>query len=99
MQYIFAAAVARLVASPQTYPRKVVRLRIREQPKYIGAPPKYRGIVQSMRLIAREEGLCELYAEIGTHLARVVPNAAVMLLTFEATVNYIEKRTARRTPK
>ncbi len=94
MQYISAAAVSKLIASVSTYPHEVVRLRMREQPQFVGALPKYRGMIQSLRLIAREEGRKGLYAGMGTHLARVVPNAALMFYTFEIVVKWIERRQA-----
>lgn len=94
IQYLTAAAISKLVASVSTYPHEVVRLRMREQPKFIGAIPKYRGMIQSLRLIAREEGRRGLYAGMGTHLARVVPNAALMFFTYETVVKWIEKRQA-----
>lgn len=92
LQYLTAAAVSKLIASAVTYPHEVVRLRMREQPKFVGAAPKYRGMIQSLRLIAREEGRKGLYAGMGTHLARVVPNAALMFFTYEVIVKWIEKR-------
>lgn len=92
LQYLTAAAFSKLIASMATYPHEVVRLRMREQPKFVGAAPKYRGMVQSLRLIAREEGRKGLYAGMGTHLARVVPNAALMFFTYEVVVKWIEKR-------
>lgn len=98
LQYLTAAAVSKLIASAATYPHEVVRLRMREQPKFIGATPKYRGMIQSLRLIAREEGRKGLYAGMGTHLARVVPNAALLFFTYEVVVKWIEKRQAYSTP-
>lgn len=92
IQYLTAAAFSKLIASAATYPHEVVRLRMREQPKFIGAVPKYRGMIQSLRIIAREEGRKGLYAGMGTHLARVVPNAALMFFTYEVVVKWIEKR-------
>lgn len=92
LQYLTAAAVSKLLASAATYPHEVVRLRMREQPKFVGALPKYKGMIQALRLIAREEGRRGLYAGMGTHLARVVPNAALMFFTYEVVVKWIEKR-------
>lgn len=94
LQYLSAAAVSKLIASTATYPHEVVRLRMREQPKFVGAVPKYTGMVQALRVIAREEGRKGLYAGMGTHLARVVPNAALMFFTYEVVVKWIEKRQA-----
>lgn len=91
-QYLCSAALAKLLASVATYPHEVVRTRMREQPKFAGALPRYRGMVQSLRLIAREEGRKGLYAGMGTHLARVVPNAALMFFTYETVVKVIERR-------
>lgn len=92
LQYLTAAAVSKLIASAATYPHEVVRLRMREQPRFVGAIPKYRGMIQSLRVIAREEGRKGLYAGMGTHLARVVPNAALLFFTYEVVVKWIERR-------
>lgn len=92
VQYLTAAAVAKLLASTATYPHEVVRTRMREQPKFVGAVPKYRGMIQSLKLISREEGRRGLYAGMGTHLARVVPNAALMFFTYETVVKVIERK-------
>lgn len=98
IQYLTAAAFSKLIASMATYPHEVVRLRMREQPRFVGAAPKYTGMIQSLRLIAREEGRRGLYAGMGTHLARVVPNAALMFFTYEVVVKWIEKQQQQQGP-
>jgi len=84
LEYLFMAGSAKLIASMLTYPHEVVRTRLREQ----RAPPpgqrnKYSGIVQALRLIAKEEGVRGLYGGMSAHLLRVVPNAAIMFWAYE----------------
>ncbi len=55
-----AAGVAKLVASLITYPHEVVRTRLRQQPEP-GQRAKYTGLVQTVKLVYREEGLAALY--------------------------------------
>ena len=40
-------------------------------------------MIQSIKLIAREEGRAGLYGGLGPHLMRVVPNTAIMFLSYE----------------
>lgn len=68
----------------------MVRTRLREQARH--GSFKYRGMWQSLRLIAREEGRRGLYAGMGTHVARVVPNTAIMFLSFELVNAFLGRR-------
>lgn len=47
---------------------------------------------QSLQLIAKEEGRRGLYAGMGTHIARVVPNTAIMFLSFELVNTFLGRR-------
>eukprot|EP00286_Rhodomonas_abbreviata_P024626 CAMPEP_0181296580 /NCGR_PEP_ID=MMETSP1101-20121128/4781_1 /TAXON_ID=46948 /ORGANISM="Rhodomonas abbreviata, Strain Caron Lab Isolate" /LENGTH=495 /DNA_ID=CAMNT_0023401457 /DNA_START=46 /DNA_END=1533 /DNA_ORIENTATION=+ len=78
VQYLVAAGASKAVASALTYPHEVVRTRMRE-----AASSRYQGFFQSIALIAKEEGKRGLYGGLGPHLMRVVPNTAIMFLSFE----------------
>eukprot|EP01116_Phalansterium_solitarium_P001982 TRINITY_DN11841_c0_g1_i1.p1 TRINITY_DN11841_c0_g1~~TRINITY_DN11841_c0_g1_i1.p1 ORF type:complete len:338 (+),score=36.41 TRINITY_DN11841_c0_g1_i1:117-1130(+) len=89
-EYLTVASVAKLIASAATYPHEVIRTRIREQrASEPGKPHKYTGFFQALRVIAREEGVRGLYGGMGAHLLRVVPNAAIMFLTFETVARFL----------
>lgn len=85
------AALAKLIAAALTYPHEVVRTRLRDQRtnKADGRPLKYQNMIQSIKLIAKEEGLAGLYGGMGPHLMKVVPNAAIMYCIVE-TINGLE---------
>ena len=50
------------------------------------AVPKYRSVLQTFRLILREEGAAGLYGGLGVHMVRTVPNAAILLMVVERVV-------------
>ncbi|WVQ98163.1 hypothetical protein IAU59_005285 [Kwoniella sp. CBS 9459] len=76
-----ASGGAKAVASLITYPHEVVRTRLR-QPAVNGVV-KYTGLVQTLKLVLKEEGVASLYGGLTAHMFRVVPNAACMFLIYE----------------
>lgn len=76
-----ASGGAKAVASLITYPHEVIRTRLR-QPAVNGVN-KYTGLLQTLKLVIKEEGMVALYGGLTAHMLRVVPNAACMFLIYE----------------
>jgi len=89
-QYVVGAGFSKFVASALTYPHEVARTRMREAA--VDGVVKYKGMWQSLGLIAQEEGRAGLYAGMGTHIARVVPNTAIMFLSYELINRWLSKK-------
>jgi len=85
--YFTAAAAAKLVAAMATYPHEVARTRMREQARE--GLFKYTGMWSTLRVIAAEEGAKGLYSGMGVHLLKVVPNSALMFLTYEVVRTWL----------
>lgn len=81
-----AAAVAKLIAACIAYPHEVIRTRLREPIPKNGIP-KYTGLLQTLKLVIKEEGVVSLYGGMSAHLLRVVPNAAIMFFCYEAILH------------
>lgn len=90
-----AAGGAKLVATVITYPHEVVRTRLR-QPIPPGGAARYASLVQSFRLVVREEGWRALYGGMSAHLMRVIPNAAAMFTVYEFLLSVADTSQAAR---
>lgn len=87
--YFWAAAASKAVAAVATYPHEVARTRMREQAR--AGVFKYKGMWQTLRLMAKEEGPKSLYSGMGIHLLKVVPNSATMFLCYEIVRIHLDK--------
>jgi len=91
LSYFCSAAFAKGVAAVATYPHEVARTRLREQAR--GGLFKYKGMWQTIGLVAKEEGRSGLYAGMGVHLVKVIPNSAIMFLTYELVYTWLSQFT------
>lgn len=91
LTYFWSAAAAKMVAAIGTYPHEVARTRMREQAR--AGIFKYKGMWQTMSVIAKEEGFRALYGGSGVHLMKVVPNSAFMFLTYELVRKWLSEFT------
>lgn len=89
--YFFSAALAKGTASILTYPHEVARTRLREQAR--NGVFKYSGMWNTIGIVAREEGRQGLYSGMGVHLMKVVPNSAIMFLTYEVVNAWLGRLT------
>jgi solute carrier family 25 protein 33/36 len=94
VEFLILSSFSKLIASFLTYPHEVIRTRLREQRS---TQARYTGPLQGLRLIAQEEGIKGLYAGMSAHLLRVVPNAAILFLTYEFTLAYFCSLEKKRT--
>jgi len=85
--YFCSAAAAKMVAAVAVYPHEVARTRLREQAR--NGVFKYDGMWQALAVIGKEEGRAGLYSGMGVHLLKVVPNSALMFLTYEVVRGWL----------
>ncbi|KAJ3379786.1 hypothetical protein HDU92_006452 [Lobulomyces angularis] len=84
-------AIAKLGATLITYPHEVLRTRLRQSPDSSGNI-KYKGLINSTKLILREEGIAAFYGGMTAHIMRVVPNAAILFFTYEVIVHWWQRK-------
>ncbi|OBT92960.1 hypothetical protein VE01_08628 [Pseudogymnoascus verrucosus] len=83
-----AAGGSKGVAVGLAYPHEVLRTRLRQAP-LVGGRRKYRGVVQCVRLVVREEGVRALWGGLTPHLMRAVPAAGIVFGVFEVVVGVL----------
>ena len=83
-------AFSKASATIATYPFQVMRSRM--QQRLDNRSLKYRGLVSSVRLTVRREGLPGLYKGMGANLLRNMPSSAITFLVYEAVLYNILER-------
>ncbi|KAK9703122.1 hypothetical protein K7432_010885 [Basidiobolus ranarum] len=80
---LVASSSSKMAASIVTYPHEVIRTRLQNQTM---RPFKYIGVIQTIRMVYREEGWTAFYKGMPTNLIRTVPASALTILTYELIV-------------
>uniref|UniRef100_A0A7S4AJ65 Mitochondrial carrier protein n=2 Tax=Pseudo-nitzschia australis TaxID=44445 RepID=A0A7S4AJ65_9STRA len=88
--YFWAAAASKGVAAVATYPHEVARTRMREQAQ-AGIFKYQNGMWGCLGVMAKEEGFKSLYSGMGVHLMKVIPNSALMFLTYETVRGWLDR--------
>ncbi|OOQ89229.1 mitochondrial substrate/solute carrier [Penicillium brasilianum] len=83
-----AAGSAKFAAALIAYPHEVIRTRLRQAPMENGVP-KYTGLLQCFRLIAKEEGMAGLYGGLMPHMVRSIPSAIITLGVYEFVLRFV----------
>ncbi|KIY63309.1 mitochondrial carrier [Cylindrobasidium torrendii FP15055 ss-10] len=81
-----SAGTAKCVASLITYPHEVIRTRLRQP--MINGVVKYTGLIQTLKLVVKEEGVASMYGGLSAHMMRVIPNAIVMYSIYEGILRW-----------
>ena len=78
---IATSATSKLSASLVTYPLELVRTRLHVQRSDL--PLKYGSVIDSFKVIVKNEGVRGLYAGLSTNLIRVVPACSITFAVYE----------------
>lgn len=77
MEYIFFAAVSKLIAAASTYPYQVVRARLQDHHH------DYKGTYHCTATIWRSEGIRGFYKGLSPYLIHVTPNICLVIVIYE----------------
>ena len=72
-------------------PLDVVKTRLQRQVVIEGEPAKYRGLLQAMTVVAKEEGVLALWKGLTPRLLRIMPGQAITFATYEFVAKHLNR--------
>jgi len=85
-QTLTASAIAGFFASFFSLPFDFVKTRLQKQTKKPDGTVYYKGMVDTFRKVAKEEGVLRFYRGFATYYVRIAPHAYVLPLSFDLPV-------------
>lgn len=85
LEYVFFAALSKLVAAVTTYPYQVVRARLQDD----RGSRRYASATDCIRLTFRHEGVRGFYKGLAPNLLRVVPATAITFVVYEKVLELL----------
>lgn len=89
--YITSAFFSKCTATISVYPHEVARTRLRQESVKEAKDKLYKGFMQTIQKVYKDEGWSGLYGGMGAHLMRQVPNTVIMFFTYESIVNFLSQ--------
>jgi len=89
-QIVIASSVSKAVASVVAYPHEILRSRLQYQNR--NDLTRYKGLLDALIRIKREEGLIAFYRGMTANLLRVIPSCAITFTSYELFVRFVEAK-------
>ncbi|XP_063979107.1 solute carrier family 25 member 32 [Diachasmimorpha longicaudata] len=90
MEYIFFAAISKLIAAASTYPYQVVRARLQDHHH------DYKGTWHCIQVTWRGEGWRGFYKGLSPNLTRVVPATVITMVVYENVSHFMLNKSSER---
>ena len=88
MDFIVLSAISKLIAGSATYPYQVIRSRL----QIYEAEKTYRGVLDVILQVLKNEGIGGFYKGLVPNLVRILPSTCVTFLVYETTKQSLRRQ-------